>query len=715
MSLIDELKRRNVFRVAAAYAVVGWVVLEVASIIAPALGLPDWTITLLLFAGVCGFPFALIFAWAFELTPEGLKRTEQVAPTESITPQTGSKLTRVTIVLLSVALVLVLAERFGMFGAMTGEGAAGEAAEQARGPQSIAVLPFVNMSEDKANEHFGDGLSEELLNLLAKVPDLHVAARTSSFYFKDKDATIADVARALNVGTVLEGSVRRSGDTIRVVAQLISAADESHLWSEKYDRPLTDVFKVQDDIARQIVKALMPHLDVEQDLPASSDTGEISPEMFELFLLARQTYYEGTDDAVRRAHADFLTITRAAPAYVPAWPWLARSWLYLPDTPVEQSRAGAQAAIDTALRLDPDNVDAMVGLARLQRSRGEEALALQTVERALARDPRSVDAMLVQQYLLVSLGRPDEAIASLQRARAQDPLHPEVLVGLAHLLNLQGHKQEAFAALDNLYRVNPVRAASMEFHLYSDSQELARLVYFGELDSAGETPSVPPRYFSWVLLEAGLYDHPMLQKSYLRPIVLAATGDRAGAEAALAEELARLKDSPEKQVLQMETWMALEDYRRVSDLLWDSWQALGTGRFSDDFWLRHALYLGVAAKMVGDRERLDAMMPLIAVDLANASPSHWGDYHEGQATFALLQDRDEDALAYLEQMASQGYFGDYEAGGPLAFNMIVPQEPRFAGVTARIEANRDAQLALLARLRASGMSAADMRREYLAR
>jgi TolB-like protein len=712
MSLIDELKRRNVFRVGVAYAVVGWVVLEVASIIAPALGLPDWSITLLLFIGVGGLPFALLFAWAFELTPEGLKRTEDVTPDSSITGETGTKLNGIIIALLSIALLLVLAERFFIF-EPPDEATDGDVVAEAKGPQSIAVLPFVNMSDDRANEHFGDGLAEELLNLLAKVPDLHVAARTSTFYFKDKDATIADVAKALDVGTVLEGSVRRSGDTIRVVAQLISAEDESHLWSEKYDRPMTDVFAVQDDIARQIVQALMPHLDVAANLPTTSDSGIISPEMYERFLLARHSYYEGKLESRTAAHNEFLVITRAAPGYSPAWSWLARTWLALPNTSSEVAYAGAREAIDNALRLNPQDSNAYLALARLSRSQGDEEASLANLDKALALDPRNVDALILRQYVLVNLQRIDEAIDSLQQARALDPLHPDVLVSLAHLLNLQGQHREAFGYLDSLYRVNPVRATSQEYHYYGDSNEIARMIYIGEQDNNRADPHISSEYFAWILLENGFFDHPVVQASTMKPIALANLHDRLGAENALASTLAGMNDPTERLEIQALTYFALGDYQKVSDLLWERWQKLGTDRFSDDFWEREAIYLCAAARQTGESDRCDAVLPQLRKWMKSWSSTHAGGYRQFMALYYLIEKREDEALAMLQAAADDGYPGEYKDGGPVWFNFFVPNTEAFNAVRTQIRANRDAQLLELERLRASGMSIDEARREYL--
>ena len=257
----DELKRRNVVRVAIAYIVVGWLVFQVGEVLFPTFGAPDWIFKSLILLIALGFPFALVFAWAFELTPDGIKKTREVDLSTSITPSTGKRLNRITIVLLVVALVYFIWERQATDGpegsdavvdvAETSADSAGEeptVAEEtvadAPRPQTIAVLPFINMSSNEEQEWFADGLTEEILNSLARTPDLLVAARTSSFAFKGSNKDITEIADALGVAHILEGSVRRSGERLRVTAQLIRASDGFHLWSQTYDRDFADLIDI---------------------------------------------------------------------------------------------------------------------------------------------------------------------------------------------------------------------------------------------------------------------------------------------------------------------------------------------------------------------------------------------------------------------------------------------------------------------------------------
>ena len=255
--LFDELKRRNVIRVAVAYLVAAWLVLQVADLVLENTAAPDWVMQVFMLLFALGFPLVLIFSWAYELTPEGLKREKEVDRTRSVTHQTGKKLNQITIGLLVVVVLVVAAERL----LMPHSGVSTPATETAGTPdRSIAVLAFEDLSQDGDQEYFADGLSEELLNVLAQNPELQVAGRTSSFAFKGQNKDLREIGELLNVAHILEGSVRKAGNRIRVTAQLINAEDGYHLFSESYDRDLTDLFAVQDELAARISEALHTEL-----------------------------------------------------------------------------------------------------------------------------------------------------------------------------------------------------------------------------------------------------------------------------------------------------------------------------------------------------------------------------------------------------------------------------------------------------------------------
>ena len=259
MSLVAELKRRNVFRVAGAYAVIAWLLAQIADVALDAFGAPDWVPKSVLFLLILGFPVAVFFAWAFEMTPEGVKREKDVDREQSITQETGRKLNRLTIGVLLAAVAFLLVDKFVLQHEAAPPTVAATPAVETE--KSVAVLPFVAMSSGPDDEYFADGLTEEILNSLAQLPDLLVTARTSAFAFKGQDIPIPEIAAKLGVANVVEGSVRRAGERLRVTAQLIRAADGFHLWSETYERSAEDSFRVQDEIAEKVASVLNVVLD----------------------------------------------------------------------------------------------------------------------------------------------------------------------------------------------------------------------------------------------------------------------------------------------------------------------------------------------------------------------------------------------------------------------------------------------------------------------
>jgi TolB-like protein len=278
--ILQELQRRNVFKVAMVYLIASWVLIQVAETTFPALQLPEWTVTFVVVVLGILFPIAVIFAWAFELTPEGLKKSGEVDPGESITSSTGQRINYLIIGTLVIAVVVLVTTHGGL-------GGSGQPSADADKTKSIAVLPFVNMSDDASNEYFSDGLSEELLNVLAQVDGLRVAARTSSFHFKGQNEDLRSVGDKLGVEHVLEGSVRKSGNRIRVTAQLIKVDDGFHLWSDTYDHEMDDVFRIQDEISLAVVDALKVNL-LGADRERLTKRATTNVEAHNLYLRGRQ-------------------------------------------------------------------------------------------------------------------------------------------------------------------------------------------------------------------------------------------------------------------------------------------------------------------------------------------------------------------------------------------------------------------------------------------
>jgi TolB-like protein len=331
MSLFAELKRRNVFRVGIAYIVLGWLLLQVTDVVVPILELPDWVTRLVLFLLIIGFPLVLFFAWAFELTPEGVKREKDVDRSQSITSTTGKKLDRAIIGILVVAVALLLFDRFRVSEPDTATGPADSTSEvqgtvQAEtkpvAEKSVAVLPFIAMSSGPDDEYFADGLTEEILNALAQLPELLITARTSSFSFKGQDLPVQEIAEKLGVQHIVEGSVRRSGDRLRVTAQLVRAADGFHLWSQNYDSTSDDTIQVQEDIAEKIAVAMDVVMN-EEKRSAMREAGLRDVEAFIAMQKARALYQDahGNEDQIaslRAANVLYEQVLERVPGYPPA-------------------------------------------------------------------------------------------------------------------------------------------------------------------------------------------------------------------------------------------------------------------------------------------------------------------------------------------------------------------------------------------------------------
>ena len=319
MSLIQELKRRNVLRVAIAYLAAAWLLIEVAGTVFPIFDVPEWAVRFIVIVLALGFLPALIFSWVYELTPEGLKREREIVREASTAQMTAKRLDVLTIGMIVVALGFILTDRLWLDTRLKEQPVEStetvNAPFQAPGPayqyppNSIAVLPFVNMSSDVEQEYFSDGISEELLNLLARLPELQVIARTSSFAYKGTDVKIADIAQELNVAHVLEGSVRKSGNQVRITAQLIRSTDSSHLWSATYDRTLDNIFAIQDEIAAAVVGELRVTL-LGEAVPQATAT---DPEAYALYLQGRHL----TDRLTKEAYEEAELLLKGSLAIIP--------------------------------------------------------------------------------------------------------------------------------------------------------------------------------------------------------------------------------------------------------------------------------------------------------------------------------------------------------------------------------------------------------------
>ena len=446
MSYFEELKRRNVIRVGFAYALFGWVIAQVADLALENFGAPDWVMKTLLFLMLLGFFIALFIAWAYEMTPEGIKREKDIDPNQSITHQTARKLDRLVIVVLLLAVGLLLSQRYLLdddtvtpSAPQLAEPVATEQTETTEQEPSIAVLPFVNMSSDPEQEYFSDGISEEILNVLTRIPNLKVAARTSSFQFKGQNLDIAKIGQQLKVNHVLEGSVRKAGTTLRITAQLIETETGFHLWSETFDRKLEDVFAIQDEIAGAIASELRTRL---MNMPDRAST-PVNMDAYELYL-------KGRGLVARRKAVDLfegISILESAieiePQYAQAMATLAKAYAVLPwfskQIPAGEAREKARQWTEEALQIEPQNVEALAVLAIVYSEVDMNFVgARELLEKAIEVNPGSVAANNFLGDLCTRTGDLDCAMIYESRAAELDPLGTVQLTDMANVHLIRG-------------------------------------------------------------------------------------------------------------------------------------------------------------------------------------------------------------------------------------------------------------------------------------
>ena len=433
-SFLAELRRRNVLRAGALYIAAVWALAQGISQLGSAIGAPEWATRWFLVAAAIGFPLFVAFAWFYEFTPQGWKRETPIDPVDPVPLRNHRKLDIAIIGVLAVALVLLLTDRFVLHHGVN------EEATIPVSDKSIAVLPFVNGSGDKSNEYFSDGISEDLLNLLTKIPQLQVTARTSSFSFKGKSLAIPEIARRLHVAYVLEGSVRKERNTVRITAQLISAARDTQLWSQSYDRQLDDIFKIQDEIAADVVKQLKVTL-----LGSAPKARVTDPEAYALFLQAGELARQNSADAFRESDALYLKVVEIDPNYAPAWDGMSTNFINETSMgllPIQEAFTRARAAAMKAIAIDPEYAPAYAGLGWIAMTGDNDiASAARYYERALALDPSDLSVLGGSAVLLLSLGRLDQALALEMAVVRRDP------VDVANILNLAG-AQRATGRLD---------------------------------------------------------------------------------------------------------------------------------------------------------------------------------------------------------------------------------------------------------------------------
>jgi len=481
MSLFTELKRRNVFRVGVLYLVSSWLLLQLTDVLSSLLTVPPWVGSVVILMLLLGFFPAMIFSWVYEMTPEGLKRESQIDRTTSITAGTGHKINTVIVVLLVLAIAGLIADRLVSETMDSSALATVDATvPESISELSIAVLPFADLSAAQDQKYFTDGLSEELLNLLVRVDGLHVASRTSSFAFRDSSIGIPAISRELNVGHILEGSVRKDGARIRITAQLIEAGSDRHLWSENFDRELVDIFAIQDEIANAIVQALTGKMGVDEAKRVNVEVATDNLDAYELYLKARGFFVNRVQ--LTESARLFRRAIELDPEFARAWEGLAATeivsddWIY--DDGIYHEPLAKEAAL-RALELNPElsMARAVLGL----HATGDDANYLggmDYLEEAVDKDSKNTTAWLWKGLSNKQLGFLDKAISDLERCLAIDPMYQNCRQHMADAYLIKGDTDRAVELLELTLEHNfhSITESFVSYFVRNDRRFLAMLI-----------------------------------------------------------------------------------------------------------------------------------------------------------------------------------------------------------------------------------------------
>ena len=465
-NFFGELKRRNVYKVAVVYAVVSWLLVQAASILFPTFEAPPWVMKVFVAVLVLGFPIALIFSWAFEITSEGIKRESEVDPSKSIAPRTGRRIVGLTMVLAVVAAALFAFQLLRSKILTTATGSVASIASTISS-KSVAVLPLVNTSGDPSNEYFSDGLSEELIAVLAKIPDLKVIGRSSSFLFKGKSGDSGAIGQKLGVAHLIEGSVRKQGDRVRIVAELINAADGRSIWSETYDRELKDVFAVQEEIAKSVAEQMKVKLLGEK---ARSDAvpSNRNPAAHNAILQSDFYFQQQTAESIQKAISFAQEAVRLDPNYALAYAKLSQAWRqygasFAVDN-TEKAYEEARVAAEKGASLAPDLVEVRKAIGWVSMTPALDFRAAEKeFRRALESAPGDAGAKNALSNSLGAQGRLVEAEQTCREALLLDPLVTTLWYNLGRWAVATGRYQDAEQMFRKGLEIQPHAA---RFHAY---------------------------------------------------------------------------------------------------------------------------------------------------------------------------------------------------------------------------------------------------------
>jgi TolB-like protein/Tfp pilus assembly protein PilF len=559
-SFLSELRRRNVLRAGAFYAAAGWLLVQIATQVFPFFDIPNWVVRWVVMAVITGFPFALVFSWFYELTPQGFKRDSEVEHSDASVEAAGRRIDRWIMAALSVAIVLLLANQFVLH----------RDADLVI-DKSIAVLPFENLSEDKANAYFAVGIQDEILTRLAKIGALKVISRTSTQQYAARPGNLSSIAKELGVANVLEGSVQRTGDTVRVTVQLIKAASDNHLWAESYNRKLDDVFGVESEVAGAIAETLNAKLNGGEQ-QALADAGTANPAAHDAYLRGLsigRRIDPGSHEVPLRAREFFSEAVRLDPQYALAWAHLSIVESYMCFNAIDATPElleDAKQAADKALALRPqmgeaflalgyyrywglrdldgglrafeqarqrlpNDVEVLGSLGLIERRRGNWQIAIAHTERAVSLDPRNPYWLPTLASYYIAMRRYNDAQAALDRALNILPDDPGLLATKVTTYQAQGNLDAAQKLLDSMPS-HPEDAGVLQVRI----QQLLYLRRYREVIDLWQSASARAKERSWV---------PFLP-SLITTIGWAQvlSGDRAKAHATFVEAIDMIKAQP---------------------------------------------------------------------------------------------------------------------------------------------------------------------------
>ncbi|WOJ97043.1 tetratricopeptide repeat protein [Congregibacter brevis] len=739
MSLFSELHRRNVVRVGIAYAVVAWLLLQVADVVMENIGAPEWVMQALLFLLLLGLLPALIFAWVFELTPEGLKRESEIEEGVSVVHQTRRKLDTLIIATLVVAVAYLFWDgRLREPSADTPQVAVGgeategtkltgmdalrqqtEAAAQAKQQSpssedtskdtSIAVLPFVNLSSDPEQEYFSDGISEELLNVLAQIPALRVAARTSSFQFKGDNRDIGEIAQLLKVGHVLEGSVRKAGTKLRITAQLIEAEGGFHLWSETYDRELEDIFTIQDEISAAIADALRAELALDDVTTPDASKTTANTAAYEAFLKGRGLINQRGNQSITAGVVELERSVRLDPNYAPARAQLAIGIALLAatsgtygDLSIDEvnERAGEQLAAAEAV--DDDFAELWAARAILARVNFDDQEYLRNSELALAIRPNYADPLNWRVNALNGLGMAVQAVDAREELLRLDPLSVIGRLNAVTFIANGGEPERALAIARSIASQSPWASHVAQARAYGSEgktqRQLEQLLLAYSLDSRDLLVNYEIAY---ALVSSGLLDEALRIDRTVRPWVLLGAGRFEEAEQAFRQAVAADPESLEN-ISSLAASVYFQGRFAEAVELWQ--QALVTTNFGEAVYSNGGN--GPTAQLVFALQKLGkdnaaaeqlAVLEALTANIGQAGFTNFRGWNFGQAAQAVLKAESGEALEALQTADSNGFSLPSALEDPI-FDAI-RDEPAFEivrqNVASRAMANREKVLTLI--------------------